>query len=307
MNISFGNGITRFLGKPKRNGFGVGSLVMMIFLGLVFTGASLPFVGKELVASQWPTVRGTITHVTTSRNSDNQTMYQPTVTYSVNGTSYQTTPNFTSSAARSVGDTMTIAYNEADPGDSVIRSQGFDLFIYLFPLIGLTCLVLAPILYIKSRRRGSTISNLTSRGQKVSGIVTNILDERTANSGGIKVVVSATDPTTGQVNEYISDEVTGNTFGLLQYRTNPIPMDVYISQANPEEYYVDISDIPSLTPEKIMSLIQGSAASPSTQNFTESLTPTQARPTLSPSPVVPPQTLTTTPRQQAASQDQFPR
>ena len=43
---------------------------------------------------------------------------------------------------------------------------------------------------------------------------------------------------------------------MADFRNNPIAIDVYIDTTNPKKYYVDISDIPNLTPERIQELIK---------------------------------------------------
>jgi hypothetical protein len=36
----------------------------------------------------------------------------------------------------------------------------------------------------------------------------------------------------------------------------PLTINIYIDPMNPEKYYVDIEDIPDLTPERVMELMQ---------------------------------------------------
>jgi len=61
----------------------------------------------------------------------------------------------------------------------------------------------------------------------------------------------------GVVNNYISDSLNGVAgLAMSDFNNNPISIDVYINPLNPEEYYVDISDIPTLTPDRIIELIK---------------------------------------------------
>ena len=93
-------------------------------------------------------------------------------------------------------------------------------------------------------------------GQKLQGILVDVQSEGSDNNSGYKIVVSATD-TSGAVQNYVSDSLTGiGGLAIADFRSNPIPIDVYIDPANPQNYYVDVADIPNLTPERIGELIK---------------------------------------------------
>ena len=65
----------------------------------------------------------------------------------------------------------------------------------------------------------------------------------------------------GKDQKYKSDSLTGiGGLAMADFRTNPIPIDVFIDPSNPAEYYVDVSDVPNLTPERIATLIKNAAA-----------------------------------------------
>ena len=43
---------------------------------------------------------------------------------------------------------------------------------------------------------------------------------------------------------------------MIDLRANPVPIDVYIDTVNPENYYVEVDDIPNLTPDRIADMIK---------------------------------------------------
>ena len=62
----------------------------------------------------------------------------------------------------------------------------------------------------------------------------------------------------------MSDSISGiAAIAMEDFRTTPIPMDVYIDSANPNSYYVDASGVPELTAGGIVDLLKKAAASKS--------------------------------------------
>lgn len=83
------------------------------------------------------------------------------------------------------------------------------------------------------------------------------VEVRADNNQSYKIVVAAT-YRNDTVRHFIGDPVTGSAGALLMadFHDNPIPIDVYVDSVNPENYYVDIADIQSHTPERIGELIK---------------------------------------------------
>lgn len=252
MNISTNssNALSSLAGKPRRKKFGPLSFIFLLLMGLVFTGVGWLVVGKEVTSVKWPTVEGRVSDVSISRNSDGAS-YTPTVTYVVDGKTYTVSQSFGTSSVETVGATKTIAYEPGNPSNGVIRTTGMNMIVYLFPLAGICVIIGSIVGLVFSIRRGKSIQQLTSTGQKITGIITGV---KSGQNSSTKIIVSATDPS-GSVKEYVSDSLAGNVFGALDFQSNPIPVDVYVSMSNPEQYYVDISDIPQLTPDKVVALL----------------------------------------------------
>lgn len=236
-------------------------MLILLIMGIAFTAAGWMLLSKELASKNWPTVEGSVTQVRQSTDTDSsgrttRIVYTPTVEYIVNGQSYTVTSNTSTSTHYVEGQKLTVAYNPDDPGDAVVRLGLVSFLLYIFPIVGIIMIFGSVIGYVVSVRRSGSINDLTKTGTKVQGVITNM----SVMNNTTKFVVSAPD-LNGGVRDYISDSTIGNVFGAFDFQSNPVPMDVYVNPSNPDEYYVDVSEVPSLTPEKIAQMIQHSKAS----------------------------------------------
>lgn len=259
MNFNFGALNNSFL-KTRRNHFGVKQMILFMLFGLAFGGFGLFAIIDSRVDESWVKVEGRVTSYKTNYNNDSTT-YAAIVSYEVDNQEYTKTSSFSSSFTPQIGSTKEIAYNPSFPDEAkVIEGTGPSLFLYLFALIGLMMFVAGPVSFIKSRNRSKDINSLVQTGYKTQGILVDIQKINNDNrSNTYKVIVSATD-SSGRVQNYVSDALTGiGGLAMADFRTNPIPIDVYLDPSNPENYYVDISDIPNLTPQRIAELV-GAAA-----------------------------------------------
>jgi len=103
---------------------------------------------------------------------------------------------------------------------------------------------------LKSNIRTREINKLIKNGNKVQGIITQIV-----NSGGwtgnnraffYKLIVTSPNSNSSVSQTFISDKVTDfNPLSLEKNNQIPVPIDVYIDKVNPKKYYVDISQLPS--------------------------------------------------------------
>lgn len=255
MNINFNSNMTNF--KVKRQKFGVFPLIFLLLFGAVFAGAGIFAIKGSKIDPNWTRISGQVVD-SSSRISDGSTTYTPVVQYSVNGQTYKVTSSTGSSFYPNIGDTREIAYNPSRPDQAkVVEGAGSKAFLWLFPAIGFGVLVLAPILFVRSLHRSNKINNLMQTGQKLQGILVEIQSTGSSdNNNTYKIVVSATD-NSGSVQNYVSDQLSGiGGLAMADFRNNPIPIDVYIDPTNSQNYYVDISDVPNLTPERIGELIK---------------------------------------------------
>ena len=260
--------------KTRRDKPSLASTILALLFGILFL-LPVMYVGSVTrIDPDWVKTQGTVIEIAVIDSSDGVT-YAPVVSYVVDGITYSVRQSYSSSARPNLGEKMTVGYNPSNPAEAKIKSgSSLLLFMALFAAVGLFVIITSLVSYVRSIFRTREITALTNTGQKVQGIITNILDTK-SRSTRYKVVVSAPN-LAGQVTHYVSDEITGiGAIAMMDYTSNPIPVDVYIDPTNPEKYYVDIADLPSLTPDKIASLITRSEQSSGTQP----LPPTPSQPT----------------------------
>lgn len=255
MNIGFNSNMATGF-KTRRQKFGVGSLIFLVLFGAIFTGAGVAALKQTKIDPSWTRVTGEVVDLS-SHTSDGSTTYSPIVKYEVNGRSYRVASSISTSSYPSIGEKREIAYNPSRPDQSkVVEGAGSTWWLYLFPAVGIACLVIAPVSFIRSVKRSGNINRLMQSGQKLQGILVDVQSEGSNNNSGYKIVVSATD-TSGTVQNYVSDSLAGiGGVAMADFRNNPIPIDVYVDPANPQNYYIDVANIPNLTPERIGELIK---------------------------------------------------
>jgi hypothetical protein len=250
---NFGN--TGF--KVKRTKFGIGSLLVTLLFGAIFSGAGVLIFKNLQIDESWTRTQGKVVDVS-SRISDGSTTHTAIIGYTVDGMNYRVSDSTSSGSYPTIGNPSEVAFNPARPAQSkVVAGATAKLFVFVFGGIGLLVMLSAPIFFFRSIKRSSKIDDLTQTGQKVQGILSDIQTNSSGNSNSsYKIVVSAAD-ISGTVQQYTSDSLSGIAgLALSDFRNNPVPIDVYIDPTNPENYFVDISDIPNLSADRIAELIR---------------------------------------------------
>lgn len=249
----FNNGL-----KAKRQKFGIGSLILLLLFGAVFTGVGFFALNGTAIDAEWQRIPGEIIDVK-SGISDSSTTYSAVVKYSVNGEDYRIISSFGSSFAPTIGEKREVVYNPSQPTQAkVVEDASTTWWLWIFPIVGIVILISAPVSFIRSLLRSREIRRLTQTGQKLQGVMTD-LQPTSTNNRSSKIVVSAVDMT-GTTQSYLSDPISGiGGLAMADFQTNPIAIDVYVDPLNPKNYYVDISDVPGLTPQRINELLQSAA------------------------------------------------
>lgn len=234
----------------RREGFGVRTFSGLMLLGAIFTVGGLFAYQATQIDESWIKVTGEITDVVElNRQGRVAKRYLPVVQYEADNRSYSVTSNTGEPAYPTIGEQREVAYNPQLPDQAkVVQGTNILLLILLFPVIGIGVLGLAPVLFVRSLRRKQFIDTLVESGQKLPGVLVDIASTGSTNrQTTYKITVAATDPT-GTVQQYVSDTITGiDGVAITDFRSTPIPIDVYIDPNNPKAYYVDIADIPNLT------------------------------------------------------------
>lgn len=238
-------------------------LLTTLVCGLIFLGVGGFITQETSIDPSWAKTTGTVVSVVTdhARYSSGTGTHTPVIEYTVRDQKYRVTSQISDGTYPDVGTSREVAYNPAQPGEAkVVGSVVNRGFLFIFPLVGLGLVILGPILYLRSRRRGRAIQRLMQHGYKLEGVLTDLQSPDGGKS--IKVVVSAIDPA-GTPRTYVSDPING--LGLLtlsdELTRNPLKIDVYVDPANPQNYYVDIADLPELNAERINLLVQRAKSS----------------------------------------------
>ncbi len=242
---------------PRRIKFGIPSLILMIFFsaGYFMIGES-QFTGDNIV------VEGRVIDIRTTQNSDGGNTYAPIVEYSVDGEEYRATTGFTSSGQPSIGAVHKVSYEPGDPskGKAIASvSDGPFWIMALFRIVGLLFIGGGIFSFVKSLKRTADIKKLTNSGQKVAGVLVDIR-VKNGKQSHYQLVVAAPGQNS-EVKEYVSDKLVGIPAGLIgmDMQKAALPIDVYLNPSNYDNYYVDLSDVPALTPQRIQDLINNAA------------------------------------------------
>ena len=111
-------------------------------------------------------------------------------------------------------------------------------------------------MFIRSVQRDNKIKKLIQNGQQLQGVLVNINSSGSGSGSSYRIEVSAVD-SSGAVQNYLSDPLTGiGGLAMMDFRNTPIPIDVFVDPLDHRNCYVDVADIPNLTPERIMELLK---------------------------------------------------
>ena len=271
MNINLGSVITQNT-KTGRKKFGIGSLIFMILGGVIFIVVGFSAMNSSKVDPSWKQTTGEIVDVTSRLSSDNDgsRIHRAIIRYEVNGKTYKVTGHKSSSTYPKIGNTLELTYNPSQPSQYKLVSDSSQEWMKYLPFaVGALLLVTGPFLYIRSKKRNDEINRLMQSGQKLQGVMVDVqrfgggvnrsgdsFNRSSRSNESYKIVVSAADAS-GAVQNYVSDSLVGaGIIATADFRSTPIPIDVYVDPVNPKNYYVDVSDIPNLTPERIKDLIE---------------------------------------------------
>lgn len=286
LNIPLNN-FGRFTTSNRRKRFGFGSLLITLFVGIIFTVAGFTLFRSNQVDDDWVTIEGEIVDIETSTSQEGSTMHRPIVGYGVDGEEYTVASGSSTASRPSLGESKEVSYNPSNPEEAVIASNTMFWLTILFMVLGVAMVIGAPIGFILSRKRTKVITSLKQTGKKVDGVVVDIQSSVSTNvnrrrnrignsristglagssNNSYRVVVAATDQN-GNTKQYVSDSMEGlGGIAMMNFQQNPIPVSVYIDSANPDNYYVDIESLPSLTPQRITDMFQSAVGAQQQQS-----------------------------------------
>ena len=153
--------------RPSPENFGIKQLLIVLFIGSVFAGIGYFATQSTKIEPGWKKIDGTIVDVAVINNSnynedtnttDNETTYAPVVNYTVDGQTYRTTSNWSSSFKPTIGHSHKVAYNPKNPSEAkVLESTTVKIAFYFFYLIGLLTIVYGCVMFALGLRRKNMI------------------------------------------------------------------------------------------------------------------------------------------------------
>jgi hypothetical protein len=133
-----------------------------------------------------------------------------------------------------------------------------DLWIcYLFMVAGIFMVCLAPVSYLKDKKRSREIQHLLKNGTKLQGHLTYIkfLGSPGREDALYEAKVVARN-SAGVEQEYTSDTVglLAGSHRSLNFSNCLWPVDVYVDDLDPTKYYIDVKALPALYKEDMLDL-----------------------------------------------------
>lgn len=240
--------------KPARLS-SVASGIFLLLFGAAFAGIGgwMMWLGAS-VQPGWQRSTGDVVAAQTHHGDDGNT-YTPIVQFTVDGVVYRAQSQISTSTYPTIGSKMDVAYNPSDPAQNKVIQVIHMLWIFVG--VGVAVIGFGVWTLVAGVRRRAVIRSVIRDENKVPGVLVDVTASSTSNnrSNSYTISVAAVDHT-GASRTFVSDTLTGiGGLAMADYKAKPIPIDVYIDRLDPNKYYVDIADIPNLTPERIQELI----------------------------------------------------
>ena len=220
------------------------NLVWIIFasIGLIFTIVGI-FISTNIFnyENKIDTV-GTITRITSSRDSDEDTSHTVYVSYNVRGKAYESKLNSYSSSFYE-GKTIDIYYDQTDPNKIGIKS--LDLVFLIFPGMGLLFLVIGSSGLIVNKKKNSLEKRLKISGTAIYATYVETIMNTSFQVNGrspYNIICEWNNPADNQKYIFKSKNIWYNPENTIAER-NIQQFPVYIDPNNMKKYAVDIDAI----------------------------------------------------------------
>lgn len=221
------------------------------WVGLIFGSVGLLFAGlggwfyvsDQQMAKNASRTSGTVIALDRRRGSEGGSTYAPVVEWTDReGTRHEFTSSTSSNpAAFDRGESVTVMYDPAKPGQAKIDSFGQR---FLLPLIfvgmGSVFAIIGGVMVFLFLRRKKTIARLKSSGIRIEADFTSCDIDRSVklnNRSPFRVYAQAKHPATGQLASFKSDPIWLNLTKELEGQTVPVLLDPNA----PKQHYVDLS------------------------------------------------------------------
>ena len=220
------------------------NLVWLIFagIGLIFTIVGI-FVSINIFNYENKIdTTGTITRITTSRDSDGDTSHIVYVSYNVRGSYYESKLNSYSSTFYE-GKTIDIYYDQNDPNKIGVKS--LDLVFLIFPGIGLLFLVIGSSGLIIMKKKSSLEKRLKISGTTIYATYVETVMNTSYRVNGrspYNIICEWINPADNQKYIFKSKNIWYNPSNTIAER-NIQQFPVYIDPNNMKKYAVDVDAI----------------------------------------------------------------
>lgn len=216
------------------------AIVGMVFLvvGIFLTYNTL-FSKTEKVQTT-----GIITSIESDRKSDGGYEYEVWVQYDANGKTYESElGSYVSSFYE--GQTIDIYYEKENP--KKIGTEGTELMILIFPVVGLIVMVAGIIGFVGKKKRKQEIDELKNNGQLIHATFIESKRNMAYAVNGrhpYNVFAEWVDPEDGKTYTFKSDNMWGNTWDMIgEYGSAVKEIPVYINRENKDKYYMDLDSV----------------------------------------------------------------
>lgn len=186
-----------------------------------------------------------ITSYVEGRDGGGNLQYKPVYEYTINGTRYEQTSNFSTSwRPYEVGEEAVVLYTMSNPEKARLnRFAGLWMLPVIFGSVGLGFVFIGAIGLAKIERRRKAAQELQYSGQRLDTTFQYLKKGllKLNNKSSYKIVTQGTNPQNGDVLEFQSDLLW---FNPEQYMTTGQAIQVAIDPSNTKRYWMDLSFLP---------------------------------------------------------------
>ena len=220
------------------------NLVWLIFsaIGLIFTVVGGFITIYTLNYENKVDTVGTITSITSHRDSDGDTSHTVYVTYNVGGNTYESRLNSYSSTFYE-GKTIDIYYDQNNPNKIGVKS--LDLLCLIFPGIGLIFLIIGISGLIVKKKKSNLEKRLKMSGTTIYATYVETIMNTSYRVNGrspYNVICEWNNPADNQKYIFKSKDIWYNPANTIAER-NIQKFPVYVDPNNMKKYAVDIDSL----------------------------------------------------------------
>lgn len=228
--------------------FGSISIFCLLFAIQTFKYASID--------SSWKKTEGVISNITETISGPDGVEHDVLIKYKVDNQTYEIKSNSYSASMRT-GDIKEVYYDPNNPSDSKIKDNFNYLYSVFLALFSVALFAYGIFDYLKNKKRNKSVNRLKENSLKLQGIIKDLYDN-SSTTYPPKYSLDATAVTpSGELKLFKSDnlESLGN-LRIRDFENNPTPVDILIDPSNYNNYFIDVSSIPEIKPERVHFLIQ---------------------------------------------------